>query len=990
MFDPSEKIFMSKVKDDDGSSDDDNSAKRSLTRSKGSILSRSQRERASTWSSPSPFKSKRVFSGLQREPSNASAVSSISVSNSKRSFEESSTRSHTRSRSLTPQNINNLLTPTRMIVNAGNSLTKSMDLNINTGSSSYDDDHNEQEENFNVNFTGREKEEGVGGTNGVVVEILDPSLFLNQAAGYPHNLSPNVSPANSFTDLDEEHLIVSPPDIHGVPHENVKLWLKGKQKSDATDERKGSSGINYLAIPTTLSNDNDNVNNSDDGDDDPKTDDPILTPKASGGQLHLLSRSSTQNTNQSNGSKNSNTKHSTPLMYADSEESPLDLKSSPHIHNLSFNSAPPTLSDLTMTDTDKNLSSIEENEVVSARDMNVNSRLLDPKFVQHSEPIMKPTNWAEQEPGLKNFNFVGQIENIYHSGVKHQNHINNNNTNNGGDSKLFQTYIENSCKNSTSVRFHDNVGRSNNNNNNEEGGMITDDNRNVSSMPTLPECFDSANGVSYNQPIARQSREKSFVGEFIHKKICCFCPRINRPGWASWSRVSHQIVKYAPCFCCARRLETSATDRMLLIRLNILCAFFSLAQFTVGVFILIVFLSERVADRQVGNVDGYWREALTPNLWMMNGCLLILALVGLVLFLTMILTIPIIRRVNLPGAIRYMWILYWMVPLEILFVIALFDYHKVTNVWIKHWWSSPSMAWFRTTFCEEGTANGKCAVPLYGGENYSSTEEWCVDNYNAIDCGIIRTKATDKMSYASYFFIYSNAIGGAVLIILLLIALGLLEGIISAPIVQRSKESNISLWLTLPIVGCFSGGAALLFAPQSLISSDGADSVHWIGYCYLITGVSFTLSALLGWFISWKTVFSIRDKMHKKVAVYGFIVMMVLTIFAVASIFTASLIFSLNIAPVDFDDENRGIIACFIDAANSCTCCDDDNGDDVVVTNCDKKCPEWTTQDVARIIQTQLKQSATLAAIFVLYAFSALRFGFSLRTAVSKYEIDYV
>ena len=55
-----------------------------------------------------------------------------------------------------------------------------------------------------------------------------------------------------------------------------------------------------------------------------------------------------------------------------------------------------------------------------------------------------------------------------------------------------------------------------------------------------------------------------------------------------------------------------------------------------------------------------------------------------------------------------------------------------------------------------------------------------------------------------------------------------------------------------------------------------------------------------------------------------------------------------------------------------------------------KKIQEWTSQDVARIIQTQLKQSATLAAIFFLYAFSALRFGFSLRGSVSKYEIDYV
>lgn len=263
----------------------------------------------------------------------------------------------------------------------------------------------------------------------------------------------------------------------------------------------------------------------------------------------------------------------------------------------------------------------------------------------------------------------------------------------------------------------------------------------------------------------------------------------------------------------------------------------------------------------------------------MGGCLLILALVGLFIFVTMVITIPKIKRVNLDAAIRYMWILYWVLPLEILFVIALFDYHRVTDIWIKHWWSAPSMAWFRELCCQKGTANNKCTVPV-------STEQaslmWCVENYNATDCKDIRDTATHLMESNSYFFIYSNSILGAVLIILLLLSLGLLEGIISAPIVQRSKESNISLWLTLPILGCFGGGAALLFAPQSLISND--PGLFWIGLCYLVTGATFTISALLGWFISAKSVMNLRDKTHKEIAIYLFIIMMVITIFAVGEL----------------------------------------------------------------------------------------------------------
>ena len=55
-----------------------------------------------------------------------------------------------------------------------------------------------------------------------------------------------------------------------------------------------------------------------------------------------------------------------------------------------------------------------------------------------------------------------------------------------------------------------------------------------------------------------------------------------------------------------------------------------------------------------------------------------------------------------------------------------------------------------------------------------------------------------------------------------------------------------------------------------------------------------------------------------------------------------------------------------------------------------RQCPEWTDSDILKVLQTQLKQSATLAAIFLIYAFSALRFGFILRSHVSRYQIEYV
>jgi len=332
----------------------------------------------------------------------------------------------------------------------------------------------------------------------------------------------------------------------------------------------------------------------------------------------------------------------------------------------------------------------------------------------------------------------------------------------------------------------------------------------------------------------------------------CWC--LPQAPKLSWSRVSSTVVRYAPCFwCCLRRSGTGVTDRVTLTRLNILCIFFALWQFGVGIFILVVFLSNKIVDRNLGDGVPYrtfYKEALTPNLWMMTGSLLILSVVGFVLLVTMILTIPVIRSVNLIGAIRFMWVLYWILPLQIFLVIALFDYHNVTDVWIRHWWTSPSMAWFRSLFCVPETANTKCAAPFLGGEDYNTIDEWCQGKYGTDDCESIRSSAIAEMSRVSYFFFYLNAILGGILVILLLLSLGLLEGLISAPIVQRSKESNVPLWLTFPIIFCFGGGFVLLFSPQSFLSDkSGPRSIYWISVCYILSGVTFTVSALLGWFM---------------------------------------------------------------------------------------------------------------------------------------------
>ena len=108
---------------------------------------------------------------------------------------------------------------------------------------------------------------------------------------------------------------------------------------------------------------------------------------------------------------------------------------------------------------------------------------------------------------------------------------------------------------------------------------------------------------------------------------------------------------------------------------------------------MVVSLSETIVDRNKQPEESIYKQALSPNLWSIGVNLLILSIVGLVLLVTIILAIPAIRQVNLLGAIRFMWVLFWILPLQIFLVIALIDYHNVTEVWIKHWWENASFAW---------------------------------------------------------------------------------------------------------------------------------------------------------------------------------------------------------------------------------------------------------------------------------------------------------
>jgi hypothetical protein len=113
-------------------------------------------------------------------------------------------------------------------------------------------------------------------------------------------------------------------------------------------------------------------------------------------------------------------------------------------------------------------------------------------------------------------------------------------------------------------------------------------------------------------------------------------------------------------------------------RLNILCAFFASGQVASCLFLIICWTSSRLVERQLDDSfvvvpadealendgEGSSTMELVVSIWNTNGSILLLGVLAVLVFIASVVTIPIIRSVNLLGAIRYLWALLWITPFE--------------------------------------------------------------------------------------------------------------------------------------------------------------------------------------------------------------------------------------------------------------------------------------------------------------------------------------
>jgi hypothetical protein len=247
---------------------------------------------------------------------------------------------------------------------------------------------------------------------------------------------------------------------------------------------------------------------------------------------------------------------------------------------------------------------------------------------------------------------------------------------------------------------------------------------------------------------------------------------------------------------------------------------------------------------------------------------------------------------------------------------------------------------------------------------------------------------------------------------IILLMIKTLERIISKPMVQKSKEVNVVGWLTFPVFCTALFGSIILFYPYTyldkliqpryvlyrLLYPKSITSCHsinsnqsafayeflacrqfsWVGYLYLITSGLFFVALLMGWFLSAFSIRSNVDKLNKSNAALLLVVVLFVNAFVLLTILVASFIWSQNLSLTEGD---RGDIACTM-KSSQCSYCD--------AVFEEFRCPEWSFEEVTSIVRRQLKQSAVMAAIFILYDVNVMVHAFNLRKHLSMYQIDYV
>jgi hypothetical protein len=132
--------------------------------------------------------------------------------------------------------------------------------------------------------------------------------------------------------------------------------------------------------------------------------------------------------------------------------------------------------------------------------------------------------------------------------------------------------------------------------------------------------------------------------------------------------VSSCVAVWSPCFICFR-MEYN-TYRSVLFRLNILCGLMAAVQVLASSWCFVVLQNRYIVDRNIENLTTQETEydnrfEVLTNVWNLNGPVWCIGLLALVVLIAVAFTVRAIQNVDLVGAIRFLWVILWVIPLQV-------------------------------------------------------------------------------------------------------------------------------------------------------------------------------------------------------------------------------------------------------------------------------------------------------------------------------------
>lgn len=328
--------------------------------------------------------------------------------------------------------------------------------------------------------------------------------------------------------------------------------------------------------------------------------------------------------------------------------------------------------------------------------------------------------------------------------------------------------------------------------------------------------------------------------------------------------------------------------------------------------------------------------------------------------------------VSLELLLSYFWGVSVFISALTLAVVSCLDSYLYMDIWVRHSWEEPVFSWLRSLYCRpQSTASGKCLAPIV-----ANVTDWCVANFNSTDCSTIRREAVVRTESLLQTLTLSLGLVEIVTIILIFVSIYMCFKILTPPVITQSMNDIINYLLLLPMAACVGLSWYLLqFANQSTY-------FEILAYLFIALAVGQVIALPLG-------IAAGRLKSLTLISFYVLLIFMITMGYlggAIMGLLFAKKIFDGNQQPTLLQTEN---IAC--QKTLGCCCCNQkgasENRNHTMITGTTfNRCPEWTNTEIITLLSLDLKISAFVAIVSVIYLTGALTVGLIVWQNLRNYK----